>query len=211
MQASRKRLAKSEARLETLTAEVDQEGTAGDAGALHEDDDDDRSVESDDWHVTFAAAPRRQSLKSSPKAPGSSAGGGPPTVHVAEAGSGDVIGPAAAASGGARSVRAAARRRPAVVSTDDLKFHSEEELLRLTLPLDDLTLFDAAPSAVLVTTSEGIIVNANAYAQHMLQYESGALLGRAVEIIMPKDFRDGHHAMMECVAMPRAAAGVAVD
>lgn len=95
-------------------------------------------------------------------------------------------------------------RRRAVVSRDDLRFHTEDELLRVTLPLDDLTLLDAVPSAIIVASTIGLMVSANAYAHRMLRYEPGELLGRPLEIIMPRDFREGHRALMECVARDAA-------
>ncbi len=107
-----------------------------------------------------------------------------------------------ATEGGLRQRNAAAHRRSAL-SPEDLKYHNAEELMRVTAPPDDLTLFNCTPSAIIVATTVGLIVNANAYAHRMLHYDRGQLIGRPLEIIMPKDFREGHRAMMECVARAR--------
>lgn len=67
------------------------------------------------------------------------------------------------------------------------------------VPLDDEALFHAVPSAVIVATAQGVIVHASAYAHQMLGYEPGELVGRVLEILMPKEYRAGHRAVMECV------------
>ena len=53
-------------------------------------------------------------------------------------------------------------------------------------------ILDASPVALLVVDNTGAILRANAYAEHLLGYESGALSGCAVETLIPAPMRDRH-------------------
>ena len=63
-------------------------------------------------------------------------------------------------------------------------------------PLKDLsfkTLFDAAADAMLLVNSTGHVVEANSAALELLEYSEEAILGLAVEALMPVGFRHHHH------------------
>ena len=193
-QASRKRLARSEARLAQLTAAIDKEEAPGaSAGAREGDGDDDRSEDSDERRVSFARRQHTPRRASSVRSGGGD--DGHPRHHSR------ILESSASRSGedagGAADRRTSGARRLSMVNPSDRKYHTEEELLRVTLPLDDRVLFDTTPSAVIVVTTVGLMVSVNAYAHTMLGYEPGTLNGRPVEIIMPKEFREGHRGLME--------------
>lgn len=55
--------------------------------------------------------------------------------------------------------------------------------------------FDAAPDAIVVVSSDGTIVSANARCRPLLGFEPGDLIGRPVETLVPEHQRSGHIAM----------------
>lgn len=212
-----------------LIAAVEREDTDG-----VNDEDDNASVKSEDegdnGHVTFATSPQvlppasaapetRAAGKPERKAKDGSAGVASP--HGLPPAARDLLGSSEgrerySASDAVKASRpdgpkrgeskSEVLRRRSLLSADDLKYHTEEELTRYTMPPDDYVLFHSAPSSIIVTTASGVIVMANSYCHKMLGYEEGELVGRAVEIVMPKEYRDGHVGMMECVpAVPRVA------
>jgi two-component system, LuxR family, sensor kinase FixL len=66
----------------------------------------------------------------------------------------------------------------------------------LANPLKDLsfqTLFDAAADAMLLVNDSGHVVEANVAALELLEYTEEAMLGLAVEALIPNRFRNHHH------------------
>ena len=53
-------------------------------------------------------------------------------------------------------------------------------------------LIDLAPDCILVTDSEGKIFELNARTEQMFGYQRNELLGQAIEILVPKRFRESH-------------------
>jgi len=51
---------------------------------------------------------------------------------------------------------------------------------------------EAAPDAVVIADRDGLIVRVNAQAERLFGYSRGELLGREVEMLIPKRFRDRH-------------------
>ncbi|MBI5331695.1 MAG: EAL domain-containing protein [Betaproteobacteria bacterium] len=58
-------------------------------------------------------------------------------------------------------------------------------------------ILQAAPAALLVVDRQGRILQANASAERLFGYETGALSGRGVEDLIPVRFRTGHAASLE--------------
>jgi two-component system, LuxR family, sensor kinase FixL len=66
----------------------------------------------------------------------------------------------------------------------------------LANPLKDLsfqTLFDAAADAMLLVNDAGHVVEANPAVLQLLEYSEAAILGLAVEALIPERFRNHHH------------------
>ena len=55
-----------------------------------------------------------------------------------------------------------------------------------------LAVFDAAPDAMLIVDEQGAICRANSLAAQLFGYETGALLGQPVDLLVPPRLRDGH-------------------
>jgi PAS domain S-box-containing protein len=53
-------------------------------------------------------------------------------------------------------------------------------------------LLDAAPDAMVIVDGAGIIVMANTPAERLFGFEQGALIGQAVEVLVPERFRQPH-------------------
>ena len=58
-----------------------------------------------------------------------------------------------------------------------------------------LSIFDAAPDALLISDELGRIVLANQQAEHLLGYSPAELLGRPVEDLIPELYRPNHPAL----------------
>jgi len=54
-------------------------------------------------------------------------------------------------------------------------------------------LLDTSPEAMIVANSNGEIMRANHAVTHMLEYESGELIGKPLEVLMPETNREQHH------------------
>jgi PAS domain S-box-containing protein len=54
-------------------------------------------------------------------------------------------------------------------------------------------IFQYATEGILLTNEEGVILQINPSAERLFGYQSGELVGRKVEILIPKRFADTHH------------------
>jgi PAS domain S-box-containing protein len=65
-----------------------------------------------------------------------------------------------------------------------LKTGQTEEQFRL--------LFEAAPNGMIVTDKDGVITFVNAQIEKLFGYWRGELVGRSVEVLVPKKFQERH-------------------
>jgi PAS domain S-box-containing protein len=73
--------------------------------------------------------------------------------------------------------------------------------------LDYRSVFEAAADGILVVSTDGRIVEANAESYRQFGYEDGELIGRSIEILVPERLADGHERMREAYhSGPRARA-----
>ena len=70
---------------------------------------------------------------------------------------------------------------PTRTSAPDSKIH-----------LDYRAVFEAAPDGIIIVDDRGVIVEVNPRAQTMFGYSSEALVGQAVEILVPEAHRGSH-------------------
>lgn len=53
-------------------------------------------------------------------------------------------------------------------------------------------LFEAAPNGIMVTDLDGVITFTNRQIEKLFGYSRGELIGRSVDVLLPKRFRDSH-------------------
>jgi diguanylate cyclase (GGDEF)-like protein/PAS domain S-box-containing protein len=80
------------------------------------------------------------------------------------------------------------------IATDITERKQAEQLLKESEAFHR-AVFDAAPDAILISDEQGIITQVNQYAEHLLGYRNGELLGQPIAILIQEHLRANHKAL----------------
>jgi diguanylate cyclase (GGDEF)-like protein/PAS domain S-box-containing protein len=80
------------------------------------------------------------------------------------------------------------------IATDITERKQTEQLLMASEAFHR-AVFDAAPDAIIISDEHGVIAQVNKYAERLLGYPNGELLGQPVEILVPERLRAKHNTL----------------